>query len=192
MKISHLTCLLLLPFYFWALASPVFAQTGGFFEKLYGDHRALQVGDTLHLIISESANAQMNIDQSQGQGTEAETGPGLGKLTFLPMFGFSGSTKSSAQGSSTRNGTVTARMTVSVVEVSPGGNLVVEGQRTVSVNHDKEIINIRGEVRRKDVRPDNTIYSYNLANVEVDYAGSDPRKPNSKVGIISRLLNFIF
>ena len=66
------------------------AQTGNFFERMYGDHRALQVGDTLHLIISENANAQMSIDQTQGQDTKAETGPGIGKLAFLPMFGLLG------------------------------------------------------------------------------------------------------
>ena len=47
-------------------------------------------------------------------------------------------------------------------------------------------------MRRKDVTPDNTIYSYNLANVKIDYVGSDPRKPGKKVGIITRLLNMLF
>ena len=108
------------------------------------------------------------------------------------MLGFAAKTKSAATGSSTRGGTVSARMTVQIIEVTDRGNLVVEGQRTVNVNRDKEVIRIRGEVRAKDVKPNNTIYSYDLANVKIDYVGSDPRKPKKKVGLITRLLNLFF
>ena len=171
---------------------PAAAEEGGLFGGLYGDRRACDLGDTLHLIITETSRASMTTDQKTQQKTASNIGPGTGQLSFLQALGFSGDSASSASGSSTRGGTVSARMTVQVVEVGLGGNLTVEGLRTVNVNRDKEVIRIRGEIRRKDVRPDNSIYSYDLANVQIDYTGSDPRKPAKKVGIITRLLNLFF
>jgi flagellar L-ring protein precursor FlgH len=168
------------------------ADDGGFFVSLYGDRRARNVGDTLHLLIVENTSANMKTNQTTQQKTASNVGPGVGKLSFLPMLGFSGSTSSSASGTSSRGGTVTARMTVQIVQVTDEGNLVVEGRRTVNVNQDKEVITIRGEVRPKDVRPDNTVYSYDLANVQIDFVGSNPRKPEHKVGIITRLINLFF
>lgn len=174
------------------LAGQALAQEGGFFTSLYGDRRARGLGDTLHLVIVENSSANMKTNQTTQQKTASNVGPGVGKLSFLPTVGFSGSTSSSAAGTSSRGGTVSARMTVQIVEITDGGNLVVEGRRSVNVNQDREVITIRGEVRPKDVRPDNSVYSYDLANVEIGFAGSSPRKPDHKVGIITRLINLFF
>jgi len=174
------------------IASCAGAQEPGLFTRLYGDRRACELGDTLHLVITETAKASMNTDQKTQQSTASKIGPGTGRLSFLDALGFSGDSQSAASGSSTRGGTMSARMTVQVVEITDAGNLVVEGTRTVNVNRDREVIRIRGEVRRRDVRPENTIYSYDLANVQIDYVGSDPRKPGKKVGVITRVLNLFF
>ncbi len=168
------------------------ADTGGLFTGLYGDRRACKVGDTLHLMIVETSSASLKTSQDTKQSNSTTLGPGVGKLKFFPLLQIAGNTAASANGSSARSGTVSARMTVQIIEVTKPGNLVVEGTRTVTVGKDKEVVRVRGEVRPKDVRPSNTIYSYDLANVQVDMAGSDPRKPRHKVGIITRLLNLFF
>jgi len=164
----------------------------GLFVGMFGDSRARQIGDTLHLLIVETSSAKMNNSQDHKQSTSTTVGPGLGDLAFFPMYGISGGTSTSANGSTTRSGAVTARMTVQVVETTPAGNLVVEGKRTVLVNRDREEITVRGEVRPQSVRPDNTVYSYDLANAQVLFCGSDPRRPRHKVGIITRILNYFF
>lgn len=175
-----------------SLYTQALAQEAGLFTSLYGDRRARGLGDTLHLIVVENSSANMKTNQTTQQKTASNVGPGVGKLSFLPTMGFAGNTFSSAAGTSSRGGTVNARMTVQIVEITDGGNLVVEGRRTVNVNQDKEVITIRGEVRPKDVRPDNSVYSYDLANVQIGFAGSSPRKPDHKVGIITRLINLFF
>jgi len=173
-------------------SAPVSASAAGLFTRLYGDRRASRVGDSLHLLIVESTKASMQTAQDTKQNTDSKIGPGIGKLKFLPLMGFEGKTGSSASGSSSRTGTVTARMTVRVTEVTDAGNLVVQGEREVNVNKDKEIIRITGEVRIKDIRPNNTVYSYDVADVQIDFIGSDPRKPKRKVGLVTRLLNLFF
>lgn len=174
------------------VAVPAAVSGSGLFTNLYGDMRAHRVGDTLHLIVVETTSAKVNADQTSGQKTDTKFGPGVGKLSFLPLLGVTGTTQSTATGNTTRGGSMSARMTVRISAITPQGNLVVEGERGLSVNSDREVIRIRGEVRPRDVRPDNTIYSYDLANVHISYTGSDPRKPARKVGIITRLLNLLF
>lgn len=165
---------------------------GGLFMSLYGDRRARQVGDTLHLVIVEHTSASVRAGQTSQRNTDTQVGPGLGRLSFMPLMGFSGTASASATGTSSRGGSMTARMTVQIVEITETGNLVVEGQRAVNVNSDRETIRIRGEVRPKDIRPDNSIHSHDLADVQIDYAGSDPRKPRRKGGLITRLLGLLF
>lgn len=159
---------------------------------LYGDRRAREVGDTLHLVIVEHTSASVRAGQTSQQKADTQVGPGLGRLSFMPLMGLSGTASASAAGTSSRGGSMTARMTVQIVEITEAGNLVVEGQRAVNVNSDRETIRIRGEVRPKDIRPDNSIHSHDLANVQIDYVGSDPRKPKRKVGLITRLLGLLF
>ena len=57
----------------------------------------------------------------------------------------------------TRSGRLVRTMTAEVVDVLPGGDLVVRGSREVSVNHEKEIMVVEGTIRPQDIGPDNTI-----------------------------------
>lgn len=172
-------------------ASAAFCD-GGLFTRMYGDRRAQGVGDTLHLIIAETASASLGANESHERDTKTDIGPGTGYLDFLKALGFSASSSSSAAGASSRNNKMSARMTVRIVELTDAGNFVVEGDRSVIVNKDNESIKIRGEVRPKDINPDNSVYSYDLANVQIQYIGTDPQKPGRKAGIITQVLNFLF
>lgn len=167
-------------------------QTGGLFMSMFGDQRAKQVGDTLQLLIVEATSASIQTQQKTSQDTSANIEPGVGKLKFIPLMGMSAEQEANAAGSTVRSGTVTARMTVQIVEITPTGNFIVEGARSLVLNSDSEVINVRGEVRPSAVTPENTIYSYDLANVEMQFAGSDPRRPKRKVGLLQRFLSFIF
>ena len=87
---------------------------------------------------------------------------------------------------------MTARMTVQITEITETGNFVVQGNRAVHVNSDRETITIRGEVRPRDVRPDNSIYSHDLANVHIDFTGTSPRNTRRKTGLIPWLVGLFF
>ena len=69
---------------------------------------------------------------------------------------------------------------------------MVEGERTVQVNHDFQTLRLIGEVRPQDVRADNTVLSQHVANAAIEYEGPDPAKPGRRVGIITRILSWLF
>lgn len=163
-----------------------------FFTTMFADTKACKIGDVVHILITESASATQTASRTHAKESQTTANAGTGWLDFIKLMGYGGSSEYSATGIETSRGTMSTRLTVSVAEVLPNGNLIVEGRRHIVVNKDTQDVTIRGEVRPKDIGPDNTVYSYQVANVQIEYIGSDPGKPGNKVGIISRLLNFLF
>lgn len=112
--------------------------------------------------------------------------PGLGK-TNLPNITTPASALTTTGtddyhygGTATSGQTVTTRAAVTVVDVLPNGNLVVEGTRIVNGNREKTCAYLRGIIRAADVQPDNTVNSANVADLQLDFVPegslSDVRK----------------
>ena len=169
-----------------------FVTPDSFLLNLYGDRKARKAGDILHIIIAERATATHQATRKLQRQAATDVGPGSGWLDFLKALGYKGQHSSQDKATSVRTGSLTARVTVRVKKVLPNGNLVVEGRHSLRVNKDTQTIVIRGEVRPRDINADNTVYSYNVANLEVEYSGSDPGRPGKRTGIISRILNLLF
>ncbi len=166
--------------------------SASFFDGIFSDPKAAKVGDVLHIIIAESASATQGAVSTHNKEADASAGAGTGWLDFLPLIGYGGKSEHAAKDSATRSGSLTARLTVTVKEVLAGGNLLVEGRRHVRINKDVQDIIVRGEVCPRDISRTNTILSHQVANVEIDYVGSDPNKPGAKVGIFQRVINLFF
>jgi len=163
-----------------------------FFTSLYGDQKARGPGDIVHIIIAERATATHSSSRNLKRDSKTSVGPGEGWLDFLKALGYKGSHKSSDSATSVRQGTLTTRVTVRVVKVLPNGNLLVEGRHSIVINKDTQTIVVRGEIRPRDLQADSTVYSYDVANLEVEYQGTDPGRPGKRTGIITRVLNFLF
>ena len=167
-------------------------DAGGFFMTLYGDHRAAAAGDILFVVVSESTTASQSASRSNAKSTDTQVGPGTGWLDFIPGIGFGADGSSSARGSSQRRNLLSTRIATTIVGVTPAGNLMIEGERTIRVSHDLQTIRLIGEVRPEDVRQDNTVLSQHVANAAIEYEGPDPGRPGKKVGIITRILGWLF
>lgn len=176
------------------LCLPAAADPGdsSFFEALYRDHRATSTGEVLFVVVSEATTASHTAMRSDAKSSSAQVGPGSGWLDFIPSFGFGGDLSASASGSSQQRNVLSTRIATTVTGVTPEGNLLIEGVRTVRVNHDLQVLRLTGEVRPRDVRPDNTVLSQHVANAQIDYEGPEPGEPGRKVGIITRVLGWLF
>ncbi len=163
-----------------------------FFTTMFSDRKAAQVGDVLHILITESASATQSAGRTHNKEADASASPGIGWLKLIKFVGYGSKSKYTANNTAVRSGTITARLTVTIKEVLSNGNLLIEGRRYVKVNKDVQEITLQGEVRPRDIRRDNTVFSYQVANVEIEYSGSDPGRPGRKVGIIQRIINFLF
>jgi flagellar L-ring protein precursor FlgH len=106
-------------------------------------------------------------------------------------FGISGKEDVQGGGRSVRSGDLTGHITVRVAEVIPNGNLVINGNRIITVNDEKQVMEITGIVRPEDVTADNTVLSTLIADAQIKYTGKGAIAEKSHLGLLSRLLSML-
>ena len=83
-------------------------------------------------------------------------------------------------------------MTVTVTEVQPNGNMVVEGTQSIWQNRNEHKITLRGIVRRDDVQYNNTVPSTKVADATVKFDGKGPLNAKQRQGILTQIFNILF
>src|SRR3546814_9948412 len=73
-------------------------------------------------------------------------------------------------GASTQSNTLSGSVTVIVTRVLPNGNLVVRGEKQVSLNQGAERVALEGIVRPIDIAANNSVTSDRIANARISYA----------------------
>lgn len=167
------------------------------FHSPFVDRVACSVGDILTIVVDETSSASLT---SNMKATKADSSsvPLLGALN-IPLIGKYmsalqlGDTSSNVGTGSTDHTTkFAAKIAVTVKEVLPNGNLVIEGTRAVTVNKDVQIYKLSGIVRRFDVRIDNTVLSENVADAKITTDGKGLIGSRTRRGILTRLLDWLF
>ena len=186
-----LLVLLLLPF-----TLKLRGEDYGQHQSLFTDIKAHSVGDILTVNIVEENRASNQISSKTEKTTKSSVdgGPGIGDLDFIPLFGADMQSKNTfdGKGDNVRNASLRARMSVTVTEIKANGDLIIKGSRTIGISKDKETIVLTGVVRQKDIAPDNTINSYQIADAEIHYTGKGNASTAARPGFISRFLSWLF
>ena len=142
-------------------------------SSLYTDFKAKRVGDIVTIMIVESTSGSQTSDrESSGKGDTKGSGSITGNLTgFLPTLGAQTSFEhgNSGKAGSNQKDALTGRITAVVTAVTPNGNLVLQGKRQMEVNGESYLLGVEGTARQKDITSENTVFSYNLANVRISY-----------------------
>ncbi len=171
-------------------ADSLFPRAAG---SLFADNKARRVGDTLTILIDETASAQSSASTKTSKTESVSFGPGFGfLLSRLNKFGVNGTISSTASGSTNRTDNLTARIAVTVKEVLPNGNLLVEGRRKVGMNRETQEIALTGIVRPLDIGPDNTVASPLVADAQINFSGKGPVGDKQREGIITRIFKVLF
>lgn len=173
---------------------------------LYEDLRAMRVGDILTVKIVEkhkgsksadtSAERESAIDNSLGgTGTGFVGIPGV-RLSSSTRQGLSidasAKSKFGGKGATSREDTLTGTLSATVAEVLPNGDLRIEGNREVTVNSEKQLMTLRGVVRRVDVDTKNQILSSAIADAKIEYSGLGVVDDVQRPGWFMRILDWIY
>lgn len=165
-------------------------------QSLFTDIKAHEIGDILTVLIYEIATASNQSQSKSEESVDADVsgGPGLGALDFIPLFGVSTANSNSydGKGQVSKNQSLRAKMTVTVVGEKKNGDLLIEGMRTIGVGPNTETMTLTGLVRAKDIKQDNTIDSYQIADAKITYDGEGPSQNSARPGIVTRLLGWLF
>ena len=162
---------------------------GGSWPSVAADNRAQQVGDSIMVLIAESASATNKVRNSSSKDTRLSGGLSVGSIDEQGSFGLKGGYDGS--GAVERTDRFIARMAALVVEVLPNGDLVIEGRQQLTINGERRDIAVRGQVRQADIGADNAVASSRLANARIDYDGKGWVSRSAKPGLVNRIFSFL-
>ncbi|MDO8587051.1 MAG: flagellar basal body L-ring protein FlgH [Armatimonadota bacterium] len=174
-----------------AAADSLWAQGPGY--NLCADLRAKNVGDLVTvLVIEETTSTQQaatTYDKDFDHGNAAGVGSFLG---LIPALNFQSAQSGSTTGQTTLTSNLATKLTATVTNVMPNGNLEISGERMMETNGEKQSMKLVATVRPRDISPDNTVASTFLADIKCSYTGKGAIGDRQKEGVISKILKFIF
>jgi flagellar L-ring protein precursor FlgH len=161
--------------------------------SMMSDKRAHTVGDIVTILVQESNTAKKDnttktaksssIDASISSFLYSPTASGLlTKNGQLPAVKLNGTSGFNGGGQINNSEIITATISVTVVDVLPNGNLVIEGTRKTSFAGESQDSVLRGVIRREDIAANNTIFSYNVANATIKYVSKGTITNSQKKG----------
>lgn len=166
---------------------------------LFYDTSARNVGDNITVIISEVTDVQNKEDRSlskesaasKNMAVDSSASGDFGGPVGAAAFNFNSDSQRSFDGDASFSSqrAFNTRVTASVTEVLPNGNLVIEGTRKVTVAGDERILVITGIVRPYDISPGNTIQSRSIAQFQIAYDGSGQEQAFTRQGLFGRFMN---
>ena len=173
-------------------AQSLWADDNGVAWGVFADRKAHNVGDILTIVISERTTLAAQKSYSNEKTGNQNLGAGVGIFDFIKAASISGSDSFEADGSATDTHRATGNITVTVVELQPNGNMVVEGTQSIWQNKDEHKITLRGVVRPEDITASNTIPSTKVANAMVRFDGKGPLNAKQRQGLLTQIFNFLF
>ena len=173
--------------------------------SVYSDDKANRIGDILTIIISEDSKIDNKIQRDLEKNSshaitfdddviDIDAGVIDPLLPSIPQFTLNATSAKSMDGKSNYKDerSFEDRMTVVVEDVHPNGNLVVIGTRERNYGGDKQIIQLSGIVRPRDIKFDNTVRSDQIAQFRLVTIDKGMTKDYTTPGWLARIFDYIW
>lgn len=147
------------------------AATPALGQSMYGDPKARQQGDVVTVILAEQTTAERSSSWEQSSSSDKGVSLNGASDELSAAFGADASVNSDSEASneSVQSDMLQGRFTARVTEVTPNGHLTIAGERRLNLDGETHLMSVRGTVRPYDIRYDNTIMSYQIANAQIEY-----------------------
>ncbi|HET7593284.1 MAG TPA: flagellar basal body L-ring protein FlgH [Rhodanobacteraceae bacterium] len=162
--------------------------------ELFADPRAHRVGDILTIVLAENTQASKKAQTTTSKKDDVDIGAATLWGKSFPLNGgkiasVGGERGFDGSGSSSQSNQLNGQITVTVAERLSNGNLVIRGEKWLTINQGRELVRIEGIARPQDISPDNTILSTRIANAQITYTGSGTLADANSQGWLSRFFN---
>jgi len=157
-------------------------QNGAIFQQgtarlaLFEDRRARYVGDTITVLIQENNTASKA--SSSNADRKGEVNMAVPIATKVPGAGLEGLSLTASSdstfeggGKSASNNVFNGNVATTVIDVYPNGNLLVSGEKQVTINQGTEYIRFSGVVNPVNISAGNTVSSTRVADARIEYKG---------------------
>ena len=141
------------------------------YRPIFEDHRARLIGDNLTIVITESTNATRSGTESGSRSNEVTAGvPNMFGRDFPRMSATANASREFQEaGARTANNLFSGTITVTVIDHTPTGNLIVSGEKQIAMDTGSEFVRFSGVIDPKDIRIGNQVPSTRVADARVEY-----------------------
>ena len=176
-------------------------------ETLIAKRADYRPGDIITVIVQEKLDSSINSDTNTKKESDVESqadasaneflvgerpnGFAFMKKENLPNWQIEAKNEKKARGQTRRKSELETTVPCMVTAVLENGNLMIEGNRTVSINREDNRLFVSGVVRPRDISPANTIKSDQVANAQILLKGRGPLWNNQRRGLITRFLDWV-
>jgi len=176
------------------LAGTVYNTAGSF--DLFMDLRARSVGDILTVLLVERTDASKESSTSTAKGSSVDTGfPTIagGPVTLdgdeILNNEFESDTTFDGAADASQSNRLNGSITVTVAERLANGNLLVRGEKLITINQGEEFVRLEGIIRPVDIGPANTVVSTKVADAAITYSGRGNLQATNRPGWLTRFFN---
>ncbi|MFJ7566507.1 flagellar basal body L-ring protein FlgH [Herminiimonas sp. NPDC097707] len=144
------------------------------YRPIFEDRRARLIGDTITIVINEKSSAGKQAGSAASKtGSVTASAPNvfglLGSLTNRLSASGSNAIKYEDKGAVTSSNNFISTMTVTVIDVLSNGNLIVAGEKQVSLDKGSEFIRFSGVIDPSTVNSGNIVSSTQVADAKIEY-----------------------
>ena len=148
----------------------------GRMANLVADYKASRVGDLVTINISQNLSSTNTGNVATNRTLSASSGitalPGHIKTSGVANLFSPNSTQAlTGKAQATSTTALSTTLTGRVAALLPSGTLVVEAERQIVMNDQRETVIVRGLVRPGDLDATNTVASNSVGNLEVEVKG---------------------
>lgn len=172
----------------------------GRLANLGADYKARQVGDLITITVVQNITATTAGSVSSTRNLSASSGISslpaqLKTANVANLFSPTSAYSLAGKGQAATTSSLTTSLAGRVVAVLPSGSLVIEAERELTMNNERQTVLLRGLVRPGDVAPSGAVASNAIANLELELKGKGVisegnRPPNFIVRAILRIVGF--
>lgn len=174
---------------------------------LYQDMKAHRVGDIITVKLVETTKAtkdaktnyKKEYDTNHSLPTILGTQPNSSILSKIPFLHsknganlattIDADSEFKGSGDSAQNNSLTGDITVTVSQVLTNNNLLIKGEKWITLNQGSEYIRFSGIVRQQDIGPNNEVLSTRVADARITYSGKGAVASANKAGLLARFFN---
>ncbi|MBA4160733.1 MAG: flagellar biosynthesis protein FlgH [Novosphingobium sp.] len=170
------------------LASPAAADDlylSGQPASLAADRRASQLGDTVTVVIVQSAEASSTVRNVSRRSNSLSGSASVGSINESADFGLG--SNFDGQGQATRSERFVTQMTARVSQILPNGDLEITGKQQLKINGESTTVEVRGIVRAIDIDAENRVPSNRIADAQINYKGKGFVSRSAKQGLLGQL-----
>ena len=165
--------------------------------SLFTDERLFKEGDVITVLINESMQGvnRSQFRSQRGTDVQADFGVGPGKLfgLFNPFSGqVSSQNDFDSRVQNNKLTTFVTQISARVVRAEPRGILYLEGSKVVEMPDEKLLVSLSGVARSRDISPQNTIVSSQLADLRITMKGKGEAEEARRPTLFNRIFGWFF